>query len=163
MLFMGEEWGASTPWQFFTDHTDPALADAVRSGRRAEFASHGWAASDVPDPQAPATFEASKLDWSELGAEPHARLLRWYRDLIALRRRLPDLRGPRCAPSDVAWDAAARTLQMRRGSVTLLANLGPSPARFDVAGEVLLAWSDGVGCDADGTDVPAQSVVVLAT
>ncbi len=54
MLFMGEEWGASTPWQYFTDHPDPALADAVRQGRRDEFAAHGWAREDVPDPQDPA-------------------------------------------------------------------------------------------------------------
>ena len=52
MLFMGEEWGASTPWMYFTDHTDPAIADAVRQGRREEFGGHGWALDDVPDPQA---------------------------------------------------------------------------------------------------------------
>src|SRR4051812_9089028 len=64
MLFMGEEWGAGTPWQFFTDHTDPALAEAVRQGRRSEFGAHGWAASEVPDPEDPETFRRSKLDWS---------------------------------------------------------------------------------------------------
>ena len=51
MLFMGEEWGAATPWQYFTDHTEPAIAAAVRRGRRDEFAEHGWDRSDVPDPQ----------------------------------------------------------------------------------------------------------------
>jgi maltooligosyltrehalose trehalohydrolase len=59
MLFMGEEWAASTPWQFFTDHTDPELAEAVRRGRRREFAEHGWAEEDVPDPQDPATRPSS--------------------------------------------------------------------------------------------------------
>ena len=58
MLFMGEEWGARTPWQFFSDH-EGELGEAVRKGRRAEFASHGWAAEDVPDPQDPATFRVS--------------------------------------------------------------------------------------------------------
>ncbi|MGZ4493424.1 MAG: malto-oligosyltrehalose trehalohydrolase [Nocardioides sp.] len=161
MLFMGEEWGASTPFQFFTDHTDPELAAAVSEGRRSEFASHGWSSSDVPDPQDPATFAASKLDWSEVGREPHARLLGWYRDLIALRRREPDLRGPRCTSDDVAWDAGARTLRVRRGAHVLLANLGPSPARFDVAGQVVLAWADGVVCDAGVTEVPGESAVLL--
>ena len=66
MLFMGEEWGASTPWQYFTDHTDDRIAEAVRRGRRDEFASHGWDRARVPDPQSPATFERSRLDWSEL-------------------------------------------------------------------------------------------------
>ncbi len=66
MLFMGEEWGAGTPWQFFTDYTDPELGAAVQAGRRAEFAAHGWGPGDVPDPQDKATFLRSKLDWSEL-------------------------------------------------------------------------------------------------
>ena len=65
MLFMGEEWGAGTPWQFFTDHPDPELAEAVRTGRRREFAAHGWAEEDIPDPQDPATRDRSCLDWSE--------------------------------------------------------------------------------------------------
>src|SRR3954463_5766584 len=61
MLFMGEEWGAATPWMFFTSFPDESLGEAVRSGRRAEFAEHGWAVEDVPDPQDPATFERSRL------------------------------------------------------------------------------------------------------
>ena len=159
MLFMGEEWGATTPFQFFTDHTDPTLAAAVSEGRRSEFASHGWSSSDVPDPQALSTFTGSRLDWSEVGKEPHARLLGWYRDLIALRRAEPDLRG-RCAADDVAWDAGARTLRVRRGAFVLLANLGSSPAAFDVAGDVVLAWDD-VAPAAGATEVPAESAVVL--
>ena len=70
MLFMGEEWGADTPWQFFTDHTDPFLAEAVSDGRRSEFAAHGWGFADVPDPQDKETFLRSKLDWSP--ARPRA-------------------------------------------------------------------------------------------
>ena len=66
MLFMGEEWGASTPWQYFTDHTDPELAAApCRRDGKNEFASHGWDRDDVPDPQAAETVERSRLDWSE--------------------------------------------------------------------------------------------------
>ncbi len=65
MLFMGEEWGARTPWQYFTDHPDPVLGRAVADGRRAEFAAHGWQPGQIPDPQDPATFARSKLDWSE--------------------------------------------------------------------------------------------------
>ena len=75
MLFMGEEWGASTPWQFFTSHPEPELGRATAEGRIGEFAEHGWDADVVPDPQDPETFTRSKLDWSELGKEPHARLL----------------------------------------------------------------------------------------
>ena len=72
MLFMGEEWGASTPWQYFTDHTDPALGAAVQRGPRDEFAAHGWDRDDVPDPQADETFERSRLDWDE-PAQRHPR------------------------------------------------------------------------------------------
>jgi len=160
MLFMGEEWAASTPWQFFTDHTDPALAAAVSEGRRSEFADHGWSAADVPDPQALSTFEDSRLDWDEREREPHARVHGWYRDLLALRRAEPDLRGPRCTEADVAWSVSARTLSVRRGSCVLLANLGPEPATFDVAGEVLLAW-EPVSSESGRTAVPAESAVVL--
>src|SRR5712691_8103479 len=86
MLFMGEEWGADTPWQYFTDHVDPGLAAAVARGRREEFARHGWAATDVPDPQDGATFTRSKLDWSQLDQDAHRDMLAWYTELIALRR-----------------------------------------------------------------------------
>ena len=86
MLFQGEEWGASTPFLYFSDHADPAIAKAVRDGRRAEFAEFGWAPEDVPDPQAPSSFERSVLDWDELDKDHHASLLRWYRQLIAFRR-----------------------------------------------------------------------------
>ena len=87
MLFMGEEWGASTPFRYFTDHADPALARAVSEGRRSEFREFGWNPANVPDPQDPATFEASKLQWDEVERDEHAALLEWYRALIARRRR----------------------------------------------------------------------------
>jgi maltooligosyltrehalose trehalohydrolase len=87
LLFMGEEWGASTPFQYFTDHDDPELARAVSAGRRREFEAFGWAPSDVPDPQDPATFERSKLRWEEIAEPPHRDLLDWYREFIRLRRQ----------------------------------------------------------------------------
>src|SRR3954451_9365979 len=86
LLFMGEEYGEQRPFQFFTDHTDPLIADATREGRRREFARFaGFSAEDVPDPQDPATFERSKRDPS--GGDPE--LLRLYADLLRLRRELP--------------------------------------------------------------------------
>ena len=127
MLFMGEEWGASTPWMYFTDHTDPSIADAVRNGRRQEFAAHGWNLSDVPDPQAAETFERSRLDWEERQREPHSRLLAWYRDLIALRRERADLRDPRLDEVRVTHDADAETVVVRRGEHLVVVNLAPEP------------------------------------
>ncbi|MEY9852972.1 maltooligosyltrehalose trehalohydrolase [Leifsonia sp. EB41] len=89
MLFMGEEWGATTPWPFFSSHPEPELAEATRTGRIAEFARMGWDPNVVPDPQDPATFESARLDWTEPARPTHARLLAWYRHLIELRRELP--------------------------------------------------------------------------
>jgi aryl-alcohol dehydrogenase-like predicted oxidoreductase len=66
MLFMGEEWGSSSPFQFFSSHPEPELARATAEGRKREFAEHGWDADEIPDPQDPATFERSKLDWGEV-------------------------------------------------------------------------------------------------
>ncbi len=88
LLFQGEEWAASTPFLYFTDHADPGLGNAVAEGRRREFAAFGWT-REVPDPQGPYTFERSKLDWNELDEPYHRDMLHWYRDLIALRQRLP--------------------------------------------------------------------------
>ncbi|MGV9231487.1 malto-oligosyltrehalose trehalohydrolase [Streptomyces nigra] len=165
MLFQGEEWAAGTPWQFFTDHTDPELAEAVRRGRRREFAAHGWAEEDVPDPQDPATRERSCLDWSEPGREPHARVLAWYRRLIALRHEQPDLTDPDLADTKVAYDERARWIAFRRGDVRVAVNLSESPAAIPLGprkADVLAAWEPVESPGADGVlQVPGESAVVL--
>ena len=159
MLFMGEEWGARTPWQFFTDHTDVAIANATRDGRRAEFGSHGWDERDVPDPQDPKTFLRSRLDWSEPEQEPHARLLGWYRDMIALRRTEADLRDPRLDRADVSW--SDRRLQVARGSHQVLVNLAGGPWTCSVDGTVALSWAPDVAVRDGLVEVPARSAVVV--
>ncbi|MFJ4784859.1 malto-oligosyltrehalose trehalohydrolase [Streptomyces sp. NPDC088794] len=165
MLFMGEEWAAGTPWQFFTDHTDPELADAVRRGRRREFTPHGWAEEDVPDPQDPATRDRSVLDWSELDDEPHARVLAWYRRLLALRREQPDLTDPDLADTKVAYDEGERWLAFRRGDVRVAVNLAKEPAAIPLGprqARVLAAWEPVEAPGADGVlNVPGESAVVL--
>ncbi len=128
LLFMGEEWGARTPWQFFTSYESPDLAEAVRIGRRSEFAGHGWDAVEVPDPQDPATRDRSVLDWSEPGRTSddgfsHARLLDWYRSLIALRRAAPEL-GQADDLRDVQIEFGDTWISVRRGSYSVLVNLG---------------------------------------
>jgi maltooligosyltrehalose trehalohydrolase len=97
LLFMGQEWAASSPFLYFTDH-EPALGRLVTEGRRHEFAAFN-AFSDpvtrahIPDPQASATFERSRLDWTERQHEPHASTLRLYRRLLELRRSPAMARG----------------------------------------------------------------------
>ncbi|MEU8761765.1 malto-oligosyltrehalose trehalohydrolase [Streptomyces sp. NPDC048659] len=166
MLFMGEEWGARTPWMYFTDHTDPELAEAVRRGRRREFAAHGWAEEDVPDPQDPATRDRSVLDRSEREREPHKRLLTWYRELIALRRTLPDLTDPDLAGVKIAFDEEARWLVFRRGDIRVAVNLAGTPARLPLGSNgrdrVLAAWERTEPPGPDGVlHLPAESAVVL--
>ncbi|MFG2636657.1 malto-oligosyltrehalose trehalohydrolase [Streptomyces sp. NPDC048362] len=165
MLFMGEEWAAGTPWQFFTDHTDPELAEAVRRGRRREFAAHGWAEEDVPDPQDPATRDRSCLDWAEPEREPHARVLDWYRRLIALRHEQPDLTDPDLADTKVAYDEKARWLAFRRGDVRVAVNLAKDPAEIPLGTgrvEVLAAWEPVEAPGPTGLlGVPGESCVVL--
>jgi maltooligosyltrehalose trehalohydrolase len=149
MIFMGEEWGARTPWAFFVGFEDPELQTAVREGRTKEFAEHGWGADEVPDPTALSTFEASRLDWSEPSREPHAALLGIYRELIALRRAHPELTDPHLDPVRVDHDDHARTLVVHRGSLRLAVNLGSSPAVLPVTTSEVLFAPSGVDL-ADG-------------
>jgi maltooligosyltrehalose trehalohydrolase len=143
MLFQGEEWGASTPFAYFTDHDDPALARAVSEGRRREFAHFGWEPQDVPDPQNHATRDSSVLDWDETDDEPHAGLLAWYRELLALRRRLPQLTDGRWERTQVTIDDTATTIHLRRGEVVVHAHLGNGATTVAVPpSSVLLAASD---------------------
>ncbi|HSE10922.1 MAG TPA: malto-oligosyltrehalose trehalohydrolase [Nocardioidaceae bacterium] len=160
MLFMGEEWGAGTPWQYFTDHSDPDLGEAVREGRRSEFASHGWDRDDVPDPQDPATFERSKLNWSEVEHDEHARLFRWYRDLIRLRRERPALRDPHLDQVRAHRDGELFVLQ--RGDYQVLVNLAGQTISAEAYGKVLLSWEPGVQVQGGVVEVPPQSALVIA-
>jgi maltooligosyltrehalose trehalohydrolase len=112
LLFMGEEYGEQRPFRFFTDHDDPAIAEATREGRRREFAEFtAFSGQDVPDPQDPSTFQRSKLQ-PEAG-DPD--LLALYRRLLRLRRDLP-------VRVEVEADEDARTLRVRRGDIELLLN-----------------------------------------
>ncbi|HEU0238280.1 MAG TPA: malto-oligosyltrehalose trehalohydrolase [Micromonosporaceae bacterium] len=164
MLFMGEEWAASTPWQFFTSHPEPELGAAVAGGRRTEFARHGWSEHDVPDPQDPATFTRSKLDWTELERRQHAEMLTTYRELIALRRRIADLSDPRLDLVEV-WHGE-HDLVIRRGRCLVIANLGAMPATIDVpegVGALLFATVDRVDVAGHAVTLPPESAAVITT
>jgi maltooligosyltrehalose trehalohydrolase len=145
LLFMGQEWAASSPFQFFTDH-EPELGRLVTAGRRAEFAGFAaFAGETVPDPQSPATFERSKLRWDERAAPPHAGVLRLYRDLLDLRRH-PALRE-RSRESVAVVALGERTVALRRSTAgaALLAvvHLGGAPVRVDLAAQAATAAPAG--------------------
>ncbi|MGC4880204.1 malto-oligosyltrehalose trehalohydrolase [Micromonospora sp. DT43] len=163
MLFMGEEWAASTPWQFFTSHPEPELASAVRTGRRREFAAHGWPEGDVPDPQDPQTFVRSRLDWAELDKPEHASMLAFYQRLIGLRRSVPDLSDPRLHA--VSVQHGDQFLLMRRGDTLVVANLagrGQGVSLPGVARRVLLATGEGVTVMRDRIELPAETAAIVA-
>ena len=162
MLFMGEEWGASTPFLFFSSHPEPELARATAEGRKNEFADHGWDAEEIPDPQDPQTFRRSKLDWSELDTDEHAKLLRLYQDLIALRRNETDLADPWLQRLLVDYDEDARWIVMRRGRFTVACNLGAEPVSVPFAGQLVLC-SDPPDLGAESTALPPHSFVILRT
>jgi len=163
MLFMGEEWGASTPWQFFTSHPEPELAAATREGRTAEFARMGWDEALVPDPNDPATFERSKLDWAEPGAGVHARLLELYRALSRLRRARPELTDPD-RRGHGAESAGPGRWVLRRDAAAVYVNLSPEPWSIDLDGrEVWLATSGASAgaADAGALALPADTAAVV--
>jgi maltooligosyltrehalose trehalohydrolase len=162
MLFMGEEWGASTPWQFFTSFADPKLAEAVRRGRREEFAEHGWS-GEVPDPQDEATFARSKLDWSELDRQPHAELLDWHRKLIAARRERPELAADRLDQVGCSFDEGASWFVLHRGDVVVACNLAAERRGIPVPGtpiDVLAASAPGFVYGEGTVETDAESVVI---
>jgi maltooligosyltrehalose trehalohydrolase len=164
MLFMGEEWGARTPWQFFSHFPDEALREAVRNGRTAEFGEHGWGDVEVPDPNAESTFTDSKLDWDEPAQEPHATLLQVYRELIALRRAWPELSDPWLERVDVDFDEDARTVVLHRGRLRVATNLGPDPVSIDMRApidRILLASEPAEGEDTALSLGPEAFAVVL--
>ncbi|MCV7398997.1 malto-oligosyltrehalose trehalohydrolase [Mycobacterium fragae] len=162
MLFMGEEWGASRPFQFFSSHPEPELARATAEGRKQEFAEHGWDADDIPDPQDPQTFYRSKLDWDEADAGEHARLRRAYQDLIALRRNEPDLADPWLDHLAIDYDEDRGWIVMRRGRLTVACNLGTEPVTLPVHGEVVLAWGEPM-LAADSIVLEGYSFAVVRT
>lgn len=115
MLFQGEEWAASTPFAFFTSHPEEDLGHAVSEGRKREFEKMAWDTDTILDPQDPATFAASKLDWNEVSQGRHAVVLEAYRALTALRRSLPELTDPDMTRTSCEYDEKARWFVMRRG------------------------------------------------
>ena len=124
MLFQGEEWAASRPFQFFSSHPEPDLAQATAEGRIKEFEQMGWDPDVVPDPQDPETFRRSKLDWSEPEGGVHARVLAAYQRLIELRRSLPALTDPSFGAVSCTADEESRLFTMRRADVLMLVNFG---------------------------------------
>jgi maltooligosyltrehalose trehalohydrolase len=157
MLFQGEEFGASSPFQYFTDYEDKSLGKSVSEGRRNEFAAFGWNPEHVPDPQDPATFERSKLRWEETQSE----LLAWYRKLIAFRRAQPSLTDGRLDRVEVAFDERAGWLVMQRGAVEIACNFAKDWQAIPVTGKNVICSEPEWGMRPGLIELPADSVAIL--
>lgn len=142
LLFMGQEWDASVPFQFFTDFGDPALQQAVRDGRRREFKDFAW--SDVPDPQSPDTYARSRLDWSEVTSDNP--MLSWYRQLIHLRRQYV-LGGERTCHAELHNRNLVLQVPRTNPCLLLIAGFPGRKSGFDPPDS---AWKIALDNDADG-------------
>ena len=162
LIFQGEEWAASSPFQFFADHQDRELARAVSEGRKREFQAFGWDPAKIPDPEERETFTRSKLEWRELGEGAHAEMLAWYRALIALRRSSPDLRNPSPRRTRVEFNAEARWLVVHRGAMRVMCNLGTEVRKFELppGARVLLTSRSGIEAEGSAITLPPDSAAL---
>jgi maltooligosyltrehalose trehalohydrolase len=162
MLWMGEEWAASTRWPFFTSHPEPELAEATGRGRLQEFGQHGWDVSQMLDPQDEKAFTSAHLRWSELDEDGHAEMYTLYRDLLALRRAHPELSDPRLDQIQVDFDEAARWVSVHRGMLRVVANLADTPAAVPVGGSrLLLGTGTGIELAADQVVLPGHAAAII--
>ncbi|MFZ0275144.1 MAG: malto-oligosyltrehalose trehalohydrolase [Acidobacteriaceae bacterium] len=162
MIFQGEEWAASSPFLFFTNHGEE-LGKLISEGRKKEFAAFGWNPADIPDPQSPKTFQRSKLNWDERTTAPHAEMLDWYRRLIALRHATPDLTDPDRSRVHVRFSEEAKWIVMERGSVTLAVSIAKNPVALQVraGSSIALASSPGMQLSNNSLTLPPDSVAIL--
>ncbi|MFJ7750407.1 malto-oligosyltrehalose trehalohydrolase [Arthrobacter sp. NPDC097144] len=164
MLFMGEEFGASTPWQFFTSHPEPELGKATAEGRLLEFERMGWDPDTVPNPQDPSTFSNSKLDWSEADQGDHAKLHDLYRQLLTLRRDRPDLTNPDLGSVEVEYDEVGRWLVLQRGETAVALNFSDAPREVPVpfSESTVLLQTEPAELYGDALQLPGYGAAVLA-
>src|SRR5665647_3581366 len=161
MLWMGEEWSASTPWPFFTSHPEPEMAEATATGRVDEFAEHGWNADDVVNPQDPESFTSAKLRWSERDDPEHSEILAIYGQLLTLRREHPDLADSRLNLVEADFDEDAGWIVVHRGAFDVVANLSGDVAVLPTASRVVLFGTEpGLRTDGRTITLPARSAAI---
>ncbi len=163
MLFQGEEFGASSPFQYFSQHEDKDLAKAVSEGRKNEFKVFGWKPEEVPDPQARETLERSRLNWNEVDEEPHHTLLEWHKKLIALRRSTPALTDGRLDRVQVGYSEEGQWLKLQRGAFEVAINLGSDRQSIPTSRtpQDVVASEEGWQVRPGSIELPADSVAIL--
>lgn len=162
MLFMGEEWAASSPFLYFADHEDEEMRQSVAEGRKREFAAFGFD-GEVPNPEDSKTYEMSKLKWEEQGKDKHADFLAWVKALIKLRRSHVCLNDGDTHRLLVSTNEERRTLVMERDAARILINFGDEPYGFGLLeGEKLeLISREGTGVRDNYLELPPMTLAVL--
>ncbi|HEX5236052.1 MAG TPA: malto-oligosyltrehalose trehalohydrolase [Silvibacterium sp.] len=159
MIFQGEEWAASSPFLYFTDH-EKELGRLVSEGRKKDFAAFGWNPAEIPDPQQEATFARSRLKWDEISQPEHAGVLGWYRELIALRRSCSDLVD---GDSAVEFSEEGRWLMLRRGEFLIAFSVAEAAVKLTVPknAEIALRSSEEISRAGRELTLIPDSVAVL--
>lgn len=164
MIFEGEEFAASSPFQYFADHDDPQMAKAVLEGRKREFAAFGWNPDEIPDPEKLETFERSKLKWDEIDEGKHKEMLEWFRQLIYLRRHSTSLNDGDMGHVKVKFDEEKKWLTMERGLISVMCNLGTEVVELERPDRFSLALSSKPQIKVDGKkiSITPDSIAILS-
>lgn len=163
MLFMGEEFAASSPFMYFADHDDEEMRRSVAEGRKKEFASFGYDQDEVPNPEDEKTFLESKLKWDEITEGKHADMLAWTKSLIELRHKTVALNDGTMYRLRVSSDDTRRTLVMQRDEARIVVNMGEQGYPFELLqGEELKLASRGeIAVKDNWIELPPMSMAVL--
>ncbi len=164
LIFQGQEWSTSSPFQYFTDHEDSELGKAVTKGRRREFKGFGWNPEKIPDPQAEDTFKNSKLDFSEQDSGKHKEIIKWYKSLISLRKNEPDLVKDKLSNIEVHYDDIEKWLKFKRGKIVTACNFSGIKVKINNEKkedtEILLSSEKEIEINKEYIYLPKESVVI---
>jgi maltooligosyltrehalose trehalohydrolase len=162
MIFMGEEFAASSPFLYFSDHEDEEMRKLVAEGRKRDFAQFGFD-GDVPNPEDVKTFEDSKLRWDEVGEGKHAEMLAWTKKLIKLRRCTVALNDGSMHHLLVSTDDKRRTLVMQRDEARIVVNFGGEPYSVELleSEKLCLISRDGIEVKDNVLELAPMTMAVL--
>jgi maltooligosyltrehalose trehalohydrolase len=161
MLWMGEEWAASTRWPFFTSHPEPELARLTAEGRIKEFEEMGWNHDDIVDPQDESAYTQAILNWDEVAAEGHQDMYNFYRELLALRATEPDLRDPHLNKVEVDFDEDAQWVAIQRGQFQVVVNLADTDQVVGRPGRDLVLAVGGAELADSGVRLSGKSAAIV--
>lgn len=165
MIFQGEEFAASSPFQYFTDVSDEKLAKGISHGRKNEFTAFGWNPDEIPDPQSQQTFYNSKLNWSEIQQPPHNSMLDWYKILIQLRKSYPELNNGSLEDVRVCFDETKRWIEIDRGQIEIIVNFADVFQEVETKekiAKIIIKSDDRIELSESKVNMPPVSIAILS-